>query len=548
MRLFIITMCFLGCLPLHARKIAIVIGVGAYPSTSGLPRLVADQDTRTLKSALANAGWQVHLINCDNEEKPNMANILQAVGLIKDSLSGAYSLGNFSGLLEDIRPSDEVMLFFGGHGVTNREGVDCLVPFDAIYDKKTNKYSNEHTLISIEWIKRSLCRKGSFVMMIIDACRQDIITRSNEIGGKAKHTPTFDAPTRKAQVKEDPVFASYAETINDNNFVIIRSTQAGAYAHEQANAGVFTYFLIRMLSEYEIQEEADNEPSDGIISLGEALGYLKEQTKSWVSNLPNKKSEQIPEIQLSEQVDKERFFIEIETKRLSNPLHVFEFRAYNRKLPFEFYKTPVHTDPTEYISTYYRIAEDESGGKIMELDQPEDRYPKAELDFDDRFLATIGYTDANEFFYGLRPYEFYFPKEILNKTLNGKHRLNFNAIRFRPFKNAPINGYCTYTLEETTGEIDVKHKGRNKKFKVWKITQRLEGSNNDPCHPLNVQAFRTYYVLKNTADPVILETESFYRFYINETRIDPEMTNCRSVIKANVEYFHSRLNQISVQN
>ncbi len=548
MKNVILVLLTIAMLPLQARKLAIVVGVGAYPDVSGLGRLNADDDTKSLADALEDSGWQVCLINCQTVQKPDLNTILNSIGLVKDSLNG-YSTIPFSGILEGLKPSDEVLFFFGGHGVTNIEGTHCLVPMDARFEQ--GKCKDSHRLVSIEWVKRSLTRNGAIVMVFIDACRNDVVP----VRGNGKDDPGFTPIfTRTTKVIENQVIATSGGSENaESRLATILSTRPGSFSYEmqQAKAGVFTHFFIQLLKNSQAQEEADNQPSDGLVTLKEAAMYLKEQTLNFVSSLAlnAKKGEQIPEIDIKN-LDTHPF-VEVEAKRLSDSKYMLKYNVLKQKRGLPEFAKPGFGHPYEYVSSFFRVekgSEQDSNDKVLAYKNARDKYAMSELDFDHRFLATEDWAAPDEYFMGIKPFEFYFPTEIIQKVIAGRHRLDIDAMRFQPFNNVVIKGYCLYKLEESTAQYPIVFKGRQKQVKVWKITQELKAFNDDPCHPLNVRAFRTYHILKNLADPVILETESHYSFYIEKERIKPELKYCRSTLTEDVDYLHSRVEEIFIKN
>ncbi len=548
MKYVILLLLTIELVPLQARKLAIVVGVGAYPEASGLKPLNADYDTKSLADALENTGWQVCLINCQTIQKPDLNTILNSIGLAKDSLNG-YSMIPFSGILTGLKPSDEVLFFFGGHGVTNFEGAHCLIPMDASFNN--GKCKNSYRLFSIEWVKRSLTRNGAVVMVFIDACRNDMATVRGTEDGHSISTPTF---TRTAKVIDTPVMAtSNGSDNNERRLALVLSTRPGSFAHEmqQVKAGVFTNFFIQLLKNPEAQEEADNQPSDGLVTLKEAAMYLKEQTVNFVRSLsPNAKNgDQVPELDIK---DLETHpFVEVEAKRLSDPKYMLKYNELRQKRNLQEFGKPGFGHPFEYIPSFFQVEKGNSydaEDKVLTFKNARDKYAISEMGFDHRFLATQDWAAPDEYFMGLKPFEFYCPTEIIQKVMSGRHKLSIDALRFQAANDAIIKGYCLYKLEESVGLYPIVFKGREKQVKVWKITQELYASNDDPCHPLKVRGYRIYHVLKNLAAPVILEMESHFCYYVEKERVNPELKYCRSTLKEEVDYLHRQVEEIFIKN
>ena len=516
-----------------ARRIAVVIGAGDYDlKKNGLAQLSASEDTRRLSGALRNSGWEVTLLN---GLQATSTNILRLLGLRKEQ--GIYSMdaGAGSDFLNGqvMDAADEILFFWGGHGVSNSEGADCIVPLDAVF--KNGVCQNDTTLISIDWIKRALVGKGAkTVLMFVDACREDVASRSG--GG---FTPKF---TRSAKMTKQIVVAE-TESAARTGILMIKSTQPGQYAHEMqsAGAGVFTHFLITLLNEPNEQDLADTDPADGMLNVGELVAYLDFQTQDFVRNLPasQKRGEQVPAVYW-ENIRNQHLFLTIETKRLSKPDRYFKIKRFRANVRPNQYLVPIEAHPESLEIQYFDVMPD---GDVLQIRQALEREFNgvvASWQVDKNLFVTpsIGneYALFDDYRNGFRSFCYYFPPEIIKAVLkDGKKKFYFSNTAYPLYSNQPrINGYCNYSISED--KFEIQSGGALQQLKVWKIRQTVRGDNSDACSPLVVKADRIYWVLQNEADPLILGMESYGHCYVDNEKIPASQGQlCRRPARS-VEY------------
>lgn len=518
---------------LHARRLAIVIGCGNYPLSTGLPVLVADRDTYLMAEALKRSGWEVIFFNANsNLQKPTSKNILNVLGLEQDSLSKKYTFSTLPQHLLNLSAEDEILFFFGGHGVTSVEGSDCIVPYDAIF--RLDTCITPQRLIPLERIKQALNRTEALVIMAVDACRAEFSVRNQN---NTTLTPKFSPSIIDS---DSIVFSVEKPGAKSPKCLMIKSTSPGAYAHEnqKAGEGVFNYFFRRLLTDAEEQELADIAPADGIISLGEAFNHLKKETYEYVAALayPMKKSEQIPYENWEGPLSKEHPFLFIETKVLSKPNNRFTISTQSHSdLPPQAFRQEVEENPAFQNERFFQITpnvliETLPDGTVIEESE----------------IAPDFSPSANPFqsYYGIMDFPFYFPNSILNELLkHKKYSLKFENIPYQAHRNFPISGTCVYKLAKDT-LVEIDYNQQTKSLKVWKITQSVDANHKDTCSPYKVRIFRTFFVFQNSSDPVILEMVAYRHCYINANDIASEERSFCVEIPGKVEYQHKQIIKI----
>jgi hypothetical protein len=282
----------------NGKNYAVIIGAGNYPPEAGLNALAADKDTNLLSSALQRLGWEVTLLNAEKTEvnlRPTQANMLRTLGIRWNSqtkqATSVRTGERFTGD-RDLGPSDIVMFYFGGHGITDQNDQDNLLPLDTRF--QDGRIANPDRLVQVRWVRDALrATNAGKIVLIIDACREGA-------GGRA--TPRFGIRTATADV---PPLATVNPPDNQR-FLIFKSTGVGKWAHEMQmeGMGVFSYFLVKSLTDNNVQRAA-NRLKDGQLTLRDVVTWVAAQTSQFVDNLPStsKKGPQEPWLEGDSQLD-----------------------------------------------------------------------------------------------------------------------------------------------------------------------------------------------------------------------------------------------------
>src|SRR5271156_5866813 len=138
--------CF-GVLPGRAdKRVALVIGNGAYENTAALPNPVNDAEDMAL--ALRDVGFEVIVETNGNKRSLEMA------------------LARFGRAAQD---ADAALFYYAGHGIQYR-GRNYLVPIDA---RLEDEFSVNYELVRIDDVLFAVSQARDVKMLILDACRNN---------------------------------------------------------------------------------------------------------------------------------------------------------------------------------------------------------------------------------------------------------------------------------------------------------------------------------------------------------------------------------------
>ncbi|MCB0640922.1 MAG: caspase family protein [Phaeodactylibacter sp.] len=218
-----------------SQKIALLIGVSTYPTTSGWQQLHAAQDLQLLEEALQRQGFL----------KENIL-LLQDAAATKAGIEKAIS----QNLLNRVHSGDLVYLHFSGHGQQVRDdngdeqdGFDeAWVPYDSPQAYQAGVYEGERLLRDDElayWLKplrQKLGAEGQ-VLLTVDACHSGTGTRGQALarGTDRKMAPrdyqpaAESTPEERQQLTTDlsneteqaPLIAIFAAAANELNYEYI---------------------------------------------------------------------------------------------------------------------------------------------------------------------------------------------------------------------------------------------------------------------------------------------------------------------------------------
>lgn len=134
------------CMALAEKRVALVVGNGAYRNTPTLANPVNDADD--MAEALRRVGFTVQVEH----------------DLTKRDAEGA--LARFARLAEN---ADAALFFYAGHGVQYR-GTNYLMPVDA---RLEDEFSINYELIRVDDVLFSLERVKGVKLLVLDACRNN---------------------------------------------------------------------------------------------------------------------------------------------------------------------------------------------------------------------------------------------------------------------------------------------------------------------------------------------------------------------------------------
>ena len=202
-------------LSLSGKKVAILVGISAYPAESGFPQLhYAAKDAQDFAAELKKQGYDTQVLTDDHAMKTSIRKALaQAQAELNQNQVGGSNGGG------------TILFAFSGHGVETRTGGTVrqfLVTYDAGADDPEPGYP-------LKDITDALTNAGAaHVMMFIDACRQLDVTSS----------------------KGAAPLAGFSQLLQVEGMKILFSTAPGQESYEDAGAqnGYFTHYILEGLA------------------------------------------------------------------------------------------------------------------------------------------------------------------------------------------------------------------------------------------------------------------------------------------------------------
>ena len=211
-------------------KVAVVVGVGDYPSRSGLrPLPYAARDAEEVAAELRRLGYLVTVLQNSNATRPI---VLKALEDTRKVLSGPDAL---------------VLFVFSGHGFS-LHGENFLATHEAFLEDL------EATGLPLNAVLSGLSATGAHrQVLLLDACR-------NDPGAKAKslNLRSFDSLSVSSGLRA------------------LFSTKAGevSFESEELQQGVFTHFLLRGL-------RGEAAGADGLVTFRDLSDYVTSSVRVW---------------------------------------------------------------------------------------------------------------------------------------------------------------------------------------------------------------------------------------------------------------------------
>jgi uncharacterized caspase-like protein len=143
------------------RRLALVIGNGAYKHTAALPNPV--KDAEAMASALTSLGFEV------------------IVGMDLDYVGFGRRVQDFARRAEN---ADVALFYYAGHGM-QVNGENYLVPVDAALKREADL---EFETIRVDAVLRQMQRASGPKIAMLDACRDNPLARelSRQLGGRTR--------------------------------------------------------------------------------------------------------------------------------------------------------------------------------------------------------------------------------------------------------------------------------------------------------------------------------------------------------------------------
>lgn len=214
-------------------KVAIVVGIGAYPAESGFgPLRYAANDAIELSGRLKGLGYQVVTLLDQQATRNIVKKSLDNVATMIDSNEGT------------------VLFFFSGHGF-QRGGANYL----ATYESALSALGSSG--VAVTDVESVLRKSGAPRRVLwLDACRND--------------------PGRDAKGSENVAARSYSRLSAEKGTLILYSAEAAklSYENDQLQHGVFTSFLLRGL-------DGDAAGPDQMITFDDLASYVVPKVREY---------------------------------------------------------------------------------------------------------------------------------------------------------------------------------------------------------------------------------------------------------------------------
>ncbi len=230
----------------HAKKHALIIAVGDYPSKTGWGAISSLNDVALIKQSLLNQNFlesDIIVLTNENATKQGITAALMA-------------------LQSKLQPGDIVVVHYSGHGQQifddNGEEPDdldeALVPYDA-FVKYTHNYKGENHLRDDELANvianfRNKLGKNGQLLFILDSCHSGSATRGAKTrGGKSAFVPDGWETNKKQVKKGSEMFEGVKLSDDAASFVMISGASADELNYEYDGYGSLSFAFSKAMNE-----------------------------------------------------------------------------------------------------------------------------------------------------------------------------------------------------------------------------------------------------------------------------------------------------------
>jgi tetratricopeptide (TPR) repeat protein len=170
------------------RRVALVIGNSAYPDGMSLPN--PTNDAKAVAASLKRLGFEVILST--DATKAAMSDAMYRFAVSADG-------------------ADAAMVFYAGHGM-QVDGVNYLMPIDATVESRADL---KHKFVAADEILDDLRSVKGMRMMVLDACRNNPLSRSIKIKLSKLASRAVDNRDGLADMKAEGVLIAFATQPNE---------------------------------------------------------------------------------------------------------------------------------------------------------------------------------------------------------------------------------------------------------------------------------------------------------------------------------------------
>jgi len=161
-------LCLLLSTPLHAKRVALVIGNDNYTVVNKLQK--AGNDAKAMERELTKAGFKVQLYS-----DLNYRGMVKAIETFANGISGG----------------DEVVVFYAGHGVQIKSG-SYLLPIDIEATSESEVEKTAYEVLSL--IDKINEAKPTFTLVMVDACRDNPLRAKGRSVGNSRGMSAIEPP------------------------------------------------------------------------------------------------------------------------------------------------------------------------------------------------------------------------------------------------------------------------------------------------------------------------------------------------------------------
>ncbi len=260
-----------------SRKLALIIAIGTYDSTTGWKTISSLNDINYMKPALMGQGFEENNIDVLKNEQATKAGIEAAIDR----------------LIAKAKANDIVVFHFSGHGQqlfddANKDEADgydeALVPYDANM-RYGGGYTGQNHLrddelgIKLKLLRKKIGKQGS-LLVLLDACHSGTATRGQEFSATRGSDEKCEPPGYSKTIS--PSRGSGSESVFDDkellsNMVVISAASADQLNYETKDAekngvGSLSYAFSQAISQ-----------TSGAINYKILFEKIKTAIQSWKS-------------------------------------------------------------------------------------------------------------------------------------------------------------------------------------------------------------------------------------------------------------------------
>jgi metacaspase-1 len=243
----------LSCQLLWAEKKALLVAVGAYPTTSGWQSLHAENDVLLLSKTLLAKGFSSENISILQNEKATKSQIINALNtLLASTNQGDVVYFHFSGHGQQVKDSDADEI----------DGYDeAIVPFNSPKHYQSGIYEGENLIrddelnLIFQKIRLKIGQNGQLIATF-DACHSGTATRGFKTARGTDEKMADDAYQKSWTDSKTTATSTFEEYNNTQNnelspYIGIFSSGSNQLSYEEhlpeGDCGIFTYFLAKNL-------------------------------------------------------------------------------------------------------------------------------------------------------------------------------------------------------------------------------------------------------------------------------------------------------------